>query len=366
MSFADSMQAHFTRAGKVRDLYELPDRRLVLVASDRLSAFDVVMPTPIPDKGRVLTGLSRFWFAETASIVPGHLLGTEPETVAAAVGYAPGGDAAGADEEAASLDGWRGRIMICRPTEVLPIECVVRGFLSGSGWKEYRETGRVCGIRLKPGLQESERLSEPIFTPAIKAPAGHHDENVTFDGMIEHIRREMHLTDETGSGGQIAAEIAERVRALSIALYRYGCAISSRAGILVADTKFEFGLASPASEPAGPDMERIPAGPPRRPAITSLPAGSVSSRLMLIDEVMTPDSSRFWDAESYEPGRPQASYDKQFVRDWLETQPWGKTAPGPELPADVVAGTRARYVEAFERITGASFARYLQEDVIAP
>lgn len=358
MSFAEAVQAHFRRSGKVRDLFELPDHRLVLVASDRLSAFDVVLPTPIPDKGRVLTGLSRFWFAETAGIVPNHLLGTDPGVVAAAVGYAL--ETAGADEEVGSLEDWRGRIMICRPAEVLPIEAVVRGFLSGSGWKEYQATGRVCGIRLKPGLRESERLSEPIFTPALKAPAGHHDENVTFDGMIEQIRRESHLT------GAEAGEIADRVRTLSIALYRYGCAVSSRAGVLIADTKFEFGLAVSDGESAGPDLERIPPGPPRPRAIPDLPSGSLASRLILIDEVMTPDSSRFWDAETYEPGRPQASYDKQFVRDWLEAQPWGKTAPGPELPADVVAGTHARYVEAFERITGGSFERYLQEDVIAP
>ncbi len=362
MSFADAVQAHFLRSGKVRDLYELPDHRLVLMASDRISAFDVVMPTVVPDKGRVLTGLSRFWFAETALIVPGHLLGTDPAIVAEAVGDEL--DRATTGAEVGSLDDWRGRIMICRPTAVLPIENVVRGFLSGSGWKEYQETGKVCGVRLRPGLRESERLPEPIFTPALKAPAGHHDENVTFDGMIGHLRREMPFL---GGDVHAAGELAERVRELSIALYRYGCAISSRAGILVADTKFEFGLAfTDGSEAAGPDLERIPPGPPRQAVIPDLPDGSLASRVMLIDEVLTPDSSRFWDASTWEPGRAQASYDKQFVRDWLEAQPWDKTAPGPQLPDDVVAGTRARYVEAYERITGASFARYLQEDVIAP
>ena len=210
--------------------------------------------------------------------------------------------------------------MICRPTTVIPIEAVVRGYLAGSGWKEYRTTGRVCGVSLDAGLVESDRLPEPIFTPATKAEAGEHDENIDFDTMASTVGR----------------DVAERVRDLSIALYRHAAAATEPVGILLADTKFEFGIE--------PDTGEI----------------------LLIDEALTPDSSRFWDAASYEPGRPQASFDKQFVRDWLETQPWDKTAPGPALPDDVVAGTRARYVEAYERITGASFTRYLQEDVIAP
>jgi len=213
----------------------------------------------------------------------------------------------------------RGRMMIGRLAEVLPVECVVRGYVSGSGWKEYRASGEVCGIALPPGLRESDRLAAPIFTPAWKAPAGVHDENIPFE-RVEAL---------------VGPELAARVRDASLALYAHGAAVCERAGIILADTKFEFGV---------------------------LPSGE----LLLIDEVMTPDSSRFWDAATYEPGRAQASYDKQFVRDWLETQPWVKTAPGPDLPDDVVAGTRARYVEAFERITGASFARYLEEDVIAP
>ena len=299
----------FVRAGKVRDLYRLDDERLLLVASDRLSAFDVVLPTAIPDKGRVLTGLSRFWFHETAHLVPNHLLSVDPADVPEAL---TGGNAAAMDE-------LRGRMMIGRAAEVLPIECVVRGFLSGSGWKEYREHGSVCGIPLPDGLRESDRLPEPIFTPAFKAPQGEHDENITFDRVVELVG-EAH---------------AEALRRLSIHLYDYGVAVCAAAGIILADTKFEFG---------------------------ALPDG----RLILIDEVMTPDSSRFWVADDYRPGRPQASYDKQFVRDWLETQAWPKTEPGPALPADVVHGTRARYVEAFERITGASFQRYLEEDVIAP
>ncbi len=298
----------FVRSGKVRDLYRVDDDRLLLVASDRLSAFDVVMPTPIPDKGRVLTALSRFWFAETASILPSHLLSTDPADVPAEL---TGGDPA-------ALDELRGRMMLGRLAEVLPIECVVRGYLSGSGWKEYQATGEVCGVALPAGLRESDRLPAPIFTPASKAPAGHHDENIPFARVAE----------------LVGDERAAQARDAALALYTRGAAVCERAGILLADTKYEFGV---------------------------LPSGE----MILVDEVMTPDSSRFWDAAAWEPGRAQASYDKQFVRDWLERQPWPKRAPGPDLPDDVVAGTRARYVEAYERITGASFARYLSEDVIA-
>ncbi len=287
----------FVRSGKVRDLYELPDGRLVLLASDRISAFDVVLPTEIPDKGRVLTGLSRFWFGRTASIVPNHLLATshgdEPDL--------------------------RGRVMVCRPTDVVPIEAVVRGYLAGSGWTEYRSSGSVCGVALPAGLQESDRLPEPIFTPATKAEAGEHDENIDFERMASTVGR----------------DLAERIRDLALRLYGYAAAVTEDAGILLADTKFEFGV------------------DPR------------TDELLLIDEALTPDSSRFWDAATYAPGRPQASFDKQFVRDWLEGQPWDKTAPGPALPDDVVLGTRERYVAAFERITGASFDRYLEEDVVA-
>jgi phosphoribosylaminoimidazole-succinocarboxamide synthase len=299
----------FLRSGKVRDLYDLRDGRLLLVASDRLSAFDVVLPTPIVDKGRILTGLSRFWFGETAGIVANHLLATDPAALPRELVADPA--------VAAEL---RGRMMIVPRADVLPVECVVRGYLAGSGWKEYRATGEICGIELPPGLRESERLAEPIFTPAWKAPAGVHDENIPFARVVT----------------LISHDLAVRVRETSLALYAHGAAVCERAGLILADTKFEFGL------------------------------DSRSGRLLLVDEVLTPDSSRFWDAAAWEPGRAQASYDKQFVRDWLEAQPWGKTAPGPELPPDVVAGTRARYVAAFERITGASFARYLEEDVVAP
>jgi phosphoribosylaminoimidazole-succinocarboxamide synthase len=293
----------YLRSGKVRDLYSLADGRMVLVASDRISAFDVVLPTVIADKGRVLTGLSRFWFAETAAIVPNHLLSTDVTGLG----------------DAGPVDDLRGRLMICRAAEVVPIEAVVRGYLAGSGWKEYREHGTVCGIGLPPGLRESDRLPEPIFTPATKAEQGEHDENIDFDAMV----------------ALVGGDVSERIRSIAIRLYEHAVTVAAPTGILLADTKFEFGI-----EP-------------------------VTGELLLIDEALTPDSSRFWDAASYEPGRPQQSFDKQFVRDWLETQAWDKTAPGPALPQDVVDGTRARYIDAFERITGASFQRYLTEDRIA-
>jgi len=294
----------FVRAGKVRDLYSVDDGRLLLVASDRISAFDVVLPTPIPDKGRVLTGLSRFWFAETAGLVANHVLGTDVTTLPA--------------EFAAAADELRGRSMICRRARVLPVECIVRGYLSGSGWKDYQRVGAVCGIPLPAGLRESDRLPEPLFTPSTKAEEGH-DENISLARMAE----------------LIGSELTERVSRTARDLYSFGAAHAESKGIILADTKFEFGI------------------------------DGASGQLLLIDEVMTPDSSRFWDAAAYEPGRAQASFDKQYVRDYLETLAWDKTPPGPELPADVVSGTRTRYVEAFERLTGASFARYLAEDVIA-
>ena len=298
----------FVRSGKVRDLYALDDDRLLLIASDRISAFDVVLPTPIPDKGRVLTGLSRFWFREThaAGIVPNHLLSTDPTDLPQAFREA--------------FPELAGRMMICRRARPLPVEIIVRGYLSGSGWKDYRSTGAVCGIPLRPGLREGDRLPEPLFTPSTKAEVGH-DENIDFDTVV----------------GLVGAPVAERARQIALALYRFGAKHAEDRGIILADTKFELGLVDD---------------------------GEGGEALILIDEVMTPDSSRFWDASDHEPGRPQASFDKQFVRDWLETQPWDKTAPGPALPAHVVEGTRARYVEAFERITGGSFERYLREDRI--
>jgi len=302
----------FFRSGKVRDLYAIGDDRLLLVASDRLSAFDVVLPTPVPDKGRVLTGLSRFWFDSTRDIVPNHLIGTDPADVPP--GVVP-------PDVAADL---RGRMMLCRRTQVLPIEVVVRGYLAGSGWKAYRDEAAICGVRLPAGLRESDRLPEPILTPATKAEAGEHDENIDFETMIAALRP---------IAGTNAPMLAERVRDVGLALYRRAAAHCESVGLILADTKFELGL--------------------------------VDGDLILVDEVLTPDSSRFWDAATYAPGGSQASFDKQFVRDWLERQPWDKTAPGPALPPEVVAGTRARYVEAYERITGASFVRYLEDDVIA-
>ena len=304
MSIAEVVPG-FVRSGKVRDIFALDEKRLLLVASDRISAFDVVLPTPIPDKGRVLTGLARYWFRETkaAGIMPNHLISTSVTDL-------PG-------EYSGSLDELRGRSMICRRASVVPVEMIVRGYISGSGWKDYVRTGAVCGIPLAEGLRESDRLPEPLFTPSTKAETGH-DENITFDEMV----------------ATVGAEIAERARDLAIALYKFAAARAESVGIILADTKFEFGLVE-------------------------------SGEMILIDEVLTPDSSRFWDASAYEPGRSQASYDKQFVRDYLETLGWDKTYPGPELPADVVAGTQHRYVEAFERITGGSFDDYLANDRLA-
>ena len=278
-----SEAATHVASGKVREIYALDDERLLLVASDRISTFDVVLPTDIPDKGRVLTGLSAFWFARTTELVPNHLLQLRAD----------------------------GRSMECRRLEMLPIECVVRGYLTGSGWKDYVATGEVCGHRLAAGLVESQQLPEPIFTPATKAHTGH-DENITREQAAELV------------GADLFAE-AERI---SIALYRYGAEWAATRGIILADTKFELGL-----DPEG--------------------------TLVLGDEALTPDSSRFWPADEYTPGGAQPSFDKQFVRDYCETLGWDKTDPGPELPDDVVAGTRARYVEAFERITGIGFPEYV-------
>jgi phosphoribosylaminoimidazole-succinocarboxamide synthase len=321
----------FLRSGKVRDLYDIDADTLLLVASDRMSAFDVVLPTAIPDKGRVLTGLSRFWFGETAGIVPNHLRSTSPadlpEGSIVTESLDPASGLVTRDAIPTGMADLAGRIMICRRARVLPIEVIVRGYLAGSGWLEYQRTGALSGISLPEGLRQSDRLPAPLFTPSTKAEQGTHDENISFDEMVDRL---VPISDDL----EMAGGLAERVRSIALALYGYGAAVVARAGILLADTKFEFGL-------------------------------SAAGELLLIDEVMTPDSSRFWNAEAYEPGHAQPSYDKQFVRDWLESQPWNKTAPGPELPAEVVAGTRQRYVEAYERITGASFARYLEEDVIA-
>jgi phosphoribosylaminoimidazole-succinocarboxamide synthase len=276
-------------SGKVRELYELDDDRLLLVASDRISTFDVVLSTEIPDKGRVLTGLSAFWFARTREFVPNHLLGLRAD----------------------------GRSTECRRLQMLPLECVVRGYLTGSGWKDYQATGAVCGHVLAEGLRDSDKLPEPIFTPATKAQEGH-DENI----------------DRGRAAELIGQERFEEVERVSLELYRFASEYAAERGILLADTKFELGL-------------------------------DEDGRLVLGDEAFTPDSSRFWPADEYEPGRPQPSFDKQFVRDYCESLGWDKAAPGPELPDDVVAGTRARYVEAFERLTGLDFDAYLADpDVV--
>jgi phosphoribosylaminoimidazole-succinocarboxamide synthase len=280
-----SETATHVASGKVREIYALDDDRLLLVASDRISTFDVVLPTPIPDKGRVLTGLSGFWFARTRDLVPNHLLELRED----------------------------GRSTECRRLEMLPIECVVRGYLSGSGWKDYMRTGEVCGHRLPEGLVESARLPEPIFTPATKAQTGH-DENIDRDAAAE----------------LVGAERLAEVERTALDLYRFVSEHARSRGIVLADTKLEFGL-------------------------------DEDGRLVLGDEAFTPDSSRFWPVDEYAEGSTPPSFDKQFVRDYCETLGWDKTAPGPELPDDVVSGTRARYVEAFERLTEIAFDDYLAD-----
>jgi phosphoribosylaminoimidazole-succinocarboxamide synthase len=272
-------------SGKVREIFALDDERLLLVASDRISVFDVVLPTEIPDKGRVLTGLSAFWFARTRELCPNHLLGLGPD----------------------------GRSTEVRRLEMLPVECVVRGYLAGSGWKDYQSKGATSGHTLPAGLLESDRLPEPIFTPSTKAKEGH-DENITREQAAELVGRDAY----------------REIERLSIELYRYGADHAAARGIILADTKFELGHDD-------------------------------SGRIVLADEALTPDSSRFWPADGYEPGKAQPSFDKQFVRDYAESLRWDKTYPGPELPEEVVEGTRTRYVEAFERITGISFDRYLED-----
>jgi phosphoribosylaminoimidazole-succinocarboxamide synthase len=279
------------RRGKVRDVYDLGDR-LLLVATDRISAFDWVMPNGIPDKGRVLTGLSAYWFKHLK--VPDHFLSTDV-------------DAFGLDLSPEEREALRGRATLVRKARVVPFECVVRGYLSGSAWKEYRASGTVCGIRLPAGLVESDRI-DPIFTPATKAETGH-DENVSFEIMA----------------GAVGKDVAESLQSMSLEVYRIAAEHALRNGLILADTKFEWGFDDRTGE------------------------------LLLVDEVITPDSSRYWPWDAYRPGGPQPSFDKQFVRDWLETTGWDKASPPPELPADVVARTREKYVEAYERLTGQEF-----------
>jgi phosphoribosylaminoimidazole-succinocarboxamide synthase len=285
-----SLSGYPKRSGKVRDIYDLGDR-LLIVATDRISAYDVVMPNGIPDKGRVLTQISAFWFEKLAGVAPHHLISTEMNDLPADC----------RDEELA------GRFMLCRKAQVVPIECVVRGYLAGSGWKEYKENGTVCGIALPKKLRQCAKLPEPLFTPATKADTGH-DENVTFETAAKQVGKELMTT----------------LREKSISLYTQARDYAAKQGILVADTKFEWGR---------------------------LADGSV----ILIDEVLTPDSSRFWPADAYKPGRDQPSFDKQYLRDWLDKIGFDRKPPGPLLPAEVVQATRQRYVEAYTRLTGKTF-----------
>ena len=286
----DGVTVH--RRGKVRDMYEVDDH-LLMVATDRISAYDVVLASLIPDKGAVLTQLSAFWFERTAGIVPNHMVSTDPAGYPAAL--------------RPHADLLAGRSMLVRRTRPVPIECVARGYLAGSGWREYRETGRVCGVELPAGLRESDRLPQPIFTPATKAESGH-DINISAEE----------------AGRIVGADLVSRLRDLTLELYTHGAAHAEQRGIIVADTKFEFGLV----------------------------AGSGADDIVLIDEALTPDSSRFWPLESYAPGRGQASFDKQYVRDYLDEIEWDRQPPAPELPAAVVERTRDKYREAYRLLTG--------------
>jgi phosphoribosylaminoimidazole-succinocarboxamide synthase len=288
---SDAAALTHVSSGKVREIYASGEDRLLLVASDRISTYDVVHPTPIPDKGKVLTGLTAFWLERTEEVCPNHLLSYTDVP-----------------------DEFRGRAMLVERLEMVPVECVVRGYITGSGWKDYQATGAVCGIELPNGLRESEQLPEPIFTPATKAAVGAHDENVDFDRAAEIV-------------GDRA--LLEELRRLSVAVYVLGAAHARERGIILADTKFEFG---------------------RR----------ADGTVVLGDEVLTPDSSRFWPADGYEPGRSQPSFDKQYVRDWAASSGWDKTPPAPALPDDVIARTRELYVDAYERITGGPFDAWLE------
>ncbi len=279
--------------GKVRDIYAVDADKMMIVVSDRLSAFDVVLPDPIPDKGRVLTELANFWFSKLGHVVPNHLTGIDPESVVKG------------EEEKAQV---RGRAIVVKKLKPLPVEAVVRGYLIGSGWKDYQATGAVCGIQLAKGLKQAQKLPAPIFTPATKAETGH-DENISFERMCEIIGK----------------DVGEKVKAISLRLYTEASEFAATRGIIIADTKFEFGLDG-------------------------------KNQVVLIDEILTADSSRFWPADQYQVGMSPPSYDKQFVRDYLETLDWDKTPPAPKLPADVIARTSAKYREALEKLTGKSIA----------
>jgi phosphoribosylaminoimidazole-succinocarboxamide synthase len=285
--------------GKVRDVYAVGEDRLLLVASDRLSAYDVVLPTAVPDKGAVLTGLSVWWFEQLADVLPSHLVTARVEQMPA--------------ELQPHADELRGRSMLCHRLDMVAVECVARGYLTGSGLTDYAATGAVCGVPLPAGLVDGSQLPEPVFTPTSKAAVGDHDLPITYEQVVE----------------QVGPELAAEIRAVTLAVYRHGAAIAEKAGILLADTKIELGH-------------------------------DASGTLVLGDEVLTPDSSRFWPAASWSPGGPQPSYDKQYVRDWLTEAGWDRTAPGPELPPEVVERTRDKYVEAYEVLTGSSFDSWLR------
>jgi len=288
--------------GKVREVHDVGDGRLVMVTSDRISAYDVVMPTEIPGKGQVLTALSVHWFARMADIVPNHLLGWRLSEM----------------PEGFRRKELAGRVMLVQALDMLPVECVVRGYLIGSGWRDYQQTGATSGVALPPGLRQADRLPAPIFTPASKADVGDHDENISMADVVAAV------------GSDLAAEMEQ----VSLAVYARAAADCAAAGIILADTKFEMG---------------------------TVPAGDSRATLTLADEVCTPDSSRFWPADTWAPGTSPPSFDKQYVRDWLDASGWDHSPPGPELPPDVVAGTRERYVDAYERITGRPFDEWLKE-----
>lgn len=275
--------------GKVRDSYAVGDNKLLIVASDRISAFDVILGDPIPKKGKILTALTDFWFKELDGIVPNHLTGIAPESVVAP------------DE----VEQVKGRAVVAKRLKPILVECVARGYLSGSAWKEYQENGSICGVKLPEGLKQSEKLPEPIFTPAAKAEAGHHDENISYEKVVE----------------LVGPEVAQKIRDYTLALYKKAADYAATKGIIISDTKFEFGL-------------------------------DENGTVVLMDEILTPDSSRFWPADEYKVGQSEPSFDKQFVRDWLETQPWNKKAPAPKIPQDVLEKTSQKYEEALIRLTG--------------
>ena len=289
MSTATTLSLKKIYSGKVRDLYEIDDKRMLMVATDRLSAFDVILNEPIPEKGKILTAISNFWFDKLKDLVPNHFTGDKVEDIV----------------PAAELPLVEGRAVVAKRLKPVAVEAIVRGYIVGSGWKEYQKSGTVCGIALPAGLKEASKLAQPIFTPSTKAAVGDHDENIDFDAMVK----------------TVGAELAERVRDATLRIYRFAADFAAERGILLADTKFEFGT-------------------------------DEDGRLYIMDEMLTPDSSRYWPADEYEVGTSPPSYDKQFVRDYLETLDWNKTAPGPALPAEVIERTRAKYAEALQKLAG--------------